>query len=109
MLSYGTPLPANGDTSPATHTYETPMRPFVTISFERSQSNGSVIPNHSRSDSHQASVYEEPLVSAPQYDSILGAQVRGSGKRGYRGQERGLTGMEVGTNTPCDMQTSSSM
>ncbi|CAI8014457.1 hypothetical protein GBAR_LOCUS9031, partial [Geodia barretti] len=34
-----------------------------------------VIGNHTRSGSNtEASLYEEPLVSAPQYDSILGSQ-----------------------------------
>ena len=80
MLSYDTPFPAlNGD--PATHTYETPLdrpRPSVTISCGdiTDSSDAAVIVNHTRSGSHaEASVYEEPLVSVPQYESILGAQV----------------------------------
>ena len=78
-LSYNTPFPAS-DT--ATHTYETPLnrptRPFVTISCDDIANGDSVIANHTRSGSNtEASVYEEPLVSVPQYDSILGAQVRG--------------------------------
>lgn len=70
--------------SDGTHTYETPMerRPPITISFDGTGSNGaifsgSVIANHTRTGSHAAaSVYEEPVLSVPQYDSILGAQVR---------------------------------
>lgn len=77
-LSYDTQLPQDNDM--ATHTYETPMnrlRPSVTISLDHADSSESMIINHTRSGSHaEASVYEEPLVSVPQYDSILGAQVR---------------------------------
>lgn len=81
-LSYDTPLPRD---SAANHTYETPLerRPPVAISLDGTGSNGaifsgSVIANHTRSGSHaEASVYEEPILSVPQYDSILGAQVRG--------------------------------
>lgn len=77
-LTYDTP---DGD---ATHTYETPLerRPPVTISLDGTGSNGAIfsgpmIANHTRTGSHAAaSVYEEPVLSVPQYDSILGAQVR---------------------------------
>ena len=90
MVSYDTPFPANGST-PGTHTYETPLnrptRPFVTISCDDIVNGGDsrVIANHTRSGSNtEASLYEEPLVSVPQYDSILGAQVR----RGRKGEEQ---------------------
>ena len=76
MLSYDTPFPPM-DVDSATHTYETPLdrrpRPAVTVSFgAASDIDDGVIVNHTRTGSHaEASVYEEPLVSVPQYDSIL--------------------------------------
>ena len=92
MISYDTPFPASGSAAAATHTYETPLnrpsRPFVTISCDDiiNGRDTQVIGNHTRSGSNtEASLYEEPLVSAPQYDSILGSQVRRGGREGGRG------------------------
>ena len=72
MTPCDTPCPLNGD---ASHTYETPLRPSVTISCDGDENSDAVIVNHTRSSSNaEASVYEEPLVSV-QYDSIFGEQV----------------------------------
>ena len=87
MISYDTPFPVSGSAAAAaTHTYETPLdrpsRPFVTISCDDivNGRDTQVIANHTRSGSNtEASLYEEPLVSVPQYDSILGSQVRRGG------------------------------
>ena len=99
MISYDTPIPANGSVA-ATHTYETPlnlpMRPFVTISCDDivNREEAQVIANHTRSESNtEASLYEEPLVSVPQYDSILGSQVSGRRGRGERGEGVGGDGI----------------
>ena len=89
MISYDTPFPVSGSAAAAaTHTYETPLdrpsRPFVTISCDDivNGRDTQVIANHTRSGSNtEASLYEEPLVSVPQYDSILGSQVRRGGGR----------------------------